>query len=275
MKNEEKDPSFKPCQFAHPFLLRDKVWKTWTSIYGWPVQGIWPGDIKESSEPVRGVMRSNRGEVLLVADDAARVRLQRWPSLPGDKVREYYGHAMHCKDAKFSVNDSSVISIGGGDCTIIQWKHVDGHGKQISYVSGVSPRRPTAVRTPRSSTSKRAMRRTTTYQTAVASATPIQEETTRELKLELPKGAKGGGEKTKKKAAKKGARRSSKEKEDEVRGGGGVVEEKKEDGGAGRERRGSRGSAGVGSRRNELGGKPSPTDGQGAPRAHRSALIKR
>lgn len=132
-KREQRDPHFRPCQFAHPFLLRDTEFHTWTSIYGWPVQGIWPNDIENSSEPVRGLMRSNRGEVLLVCDDLARVRLMRWPSLPGDKVREYFGHAMHANSANFSCDDSTVVSIGGNDCTIIQWKHVDQHGESVAY----------------------------------------------------------------------------------------------------------------------------------------------
>ena len=188
MKNEKKDSSFKPCQFAHPFLLRDMNWHSWTSIYGWPVQGIWPTDTKESSDPVRGVMRSNRGEVLLVADDYARVRLLRWPSLPGDKVREYHGHAMHCKDAKFSANDGTVVSIGGPDCTIIQWKHIDSHGDRVNWVDGVNPRRPTAVRTPRSTANKSRQRRTTTYQNAVAASSSMSrvDEVT-EVKVDVKK----------------------------------------------------------------------------------------
>ena len=54
---EKHDPLFRPCQFAHPYLLRDTEWKTWTAVYGWPVQGVWPTDIENSNDPVRGVMR--------------------------------------------------------------------------------------------------------------------------------------------------------------------------------------------------------------------------
>ena len=89
--------------------------------------------------------------------------------MPGDKVREYYGHAMHCKDAKFSSADGSIVSIGGNDCTIIQWRHVDLHGKVVQYDNSVTPRKPTIVRSPKSSHRNSQRRTSTTYQVVAQS----------------------------------------------------------------------------------------------------------
>ena len=148
--HEDTSKFFRPQQYAHPFLLRDMEWHTWTCMYGWPVMGIWPPDIAEN-DSVKGVMRNYHGDVLLVSDTNARVRMMRWPSLPGDRAREYFGHAYFASDAKFSADDSTVISIGGSDCTIIQWMHKNAHnGRTMTYNKATTPRRPTVVRSPKS-----------------------------------------------------------------------------------------------------------------------------
>jgi len=149
-KDAESTTNFRPQQYAHPFLLRDMEWNTWTCMYGWPVMGIWPNDIAVS-DSVKGVMRNNHGDVLLVSDSSARIRMMRWPSLPGDRYREYFGHAFQASDAKFTADDSTVVSIGGPDCTIIQWVHRNAHnGQRIRYDKVTTPRRPTIVRSPKS-----------------------------------------------------------------------------------------------------------------------------
>jgi WD40 repeat protein len=180
----ENTADFKPSQFAHPFLLRDMEWHSWTSIYGWPVQGIWPTDI-DTSEPVHGVMRSNRGEVVMVCDDAARIRLMRWPSLPGDGKREYFGHAIQCMAANFSADDSTVVSIGGADCTVIQWKHVDGAGRRVNFNKNVTPRRPTQMRTPKSTRNKVGRHRATGGAAAARKEPKILEESEMEEPVNL------------------------------------------------------------------------------------------
>jgi len=73
--------------FVDPGEQRDTDWKTWTSIIGFPVMGIFgPGmgvlDIKHC-------YRSHNERWVVVADDAGLVRLNNYPAV----VRHTPGYA--------------------------------------------------------------------------------------------------------------------------------------------------------------------------------------
>uniref|UniRef100_A0A6T7PC66 EML-like first beta-propeller domain-containing protein n=1 Tax=Hanusia phi TaxID=3032 RepID=A0A6T7PC66_9CRYP len=64
-------------------------------------------------------------QVLVSAQDDGRVKLFRYPVFGFKQAfRSYLGHGSHVMDARFSYDDDYVISVGGRDVSIFQWRHV-------------------------------------------------------------------------------------------------------------------------------------------------------
>ena len=61
--------------------LKDTQWATWTSVLGWPVQGMWPDMDDSDGTDINACMRSNNGELLASADENGRVRVYVYPCL--------------------------------------------------------------------------------------------------------------------------------------------------------------------------------------------------
>ena len=101
--------------------MKDTDWFTWTCVLGWPVQGIWPPCA--SGDDINAVDRDKRGKVILTADDFGKVKLFKYPS-PIDKAsfKPYVGHSSHVTCVRFSMSNSHVLSTGGNDKAIFQWK---------------------------------------------------------------------------------------------------------------------------------------------------------
>ena len=118
-------------QYTHTMHMRAVKWDTWSAVLGWPVQGIWkPGS---DGTDVNAVDRSRREDTIVTGDDYFKVNLYRFPCLKKAQYKSYAGHCSHVLGVKFLADDSHVISIGGNDCSIFQWKHVDGSGDPIEY----------------------------------------------------------------------------------------------------------------------------------------------
>ena len=94
-------------------------WSTWTCIFGFPVQGIWPGlDYTD----VNSVDRSRNGTLLATGDDFGQVKLFKYPCVKEKAAfNNYYGHSSHVTKVKFSANDSLLFSAGGNDKTLMVW----------------------------------------------------------------------------------------------------------------------------------------------------------
>lgn len=101
--------------------MKDTDWYTWTCVLGWPVQGIWPPCA--SGDDINAVDRDKRGKVIVTADDFGKVKLFKYPS-PIDKAsfKPYVGHSSHVTCVRFTNSNSHVISTGGNDKAIFQWK---------------------------------------------------------------------------------------------------------------------------------------------------------
>lgn len=102
--------------------LKDVRWDTWTSTLGWPVQGIWaPG---MDGGDINAVARSHSGHLLTSSDDFGKVRLLRYPCLAENSAAlSYSGHSSHVTCVRWTAADECVISTGGNDKTIMQWRH--------------------------------------------------------------------------------------------------------------------------------------------------------
>lgn len=103
---------------------RDEIWESWSCIIGWPVQGIFP-DASDGSD-VNMVDRSANRDVLVTADDFGKVKLFNYPVVtPKAHFNKYGGHSAHVTNVKFLQNNQYVISTGGGEKSIFQWKYID------------------------------------------------------------------------------------------------------------------------------------------------------
>eukprot|EP00899_Mesostigma_viride_P008440 jgi/Mesvir1/17598/Mv08830-RA.1 len=117
-------------QIKFPSELRDREWATWTCTLGWPVQGIWPKyadgtDINACARTKQGSWAENEC-VLVTADDFGLIKLFHYPcDVARADYNAYEGHAAHVTNVCFSHNDKYLISTGGGDRCVFQWRHLE------------------------------------------------------------------------------------------------------------------------------------------------------
>mmetsp|Transcript_7472 Transcript_7472/g.24809 ORF Transcript_7472/g.24809 Transcript_7472/m.24809 type:complete len:915 (+) Transcript_7472:548-3292(+) len=100
---------------------RDTDWDTYTCILGFPVMGIWP-DGADGTD-INAVDRSHGGRHVVAADDYGGVRLFNYPCVVQDAPCQIAkGHSSHVMCARFSADDRWVLSAGGHDRAIFQWR---------------------------------------------------------------------------------------------------------------------------------------------------------
>ncbi|XP_031213616.1 echinoderm microtubule-associated protein-like 5 isoform X5 [Mastomys coucha] len=103
--------------------IKGMHWASWTCVAGLEVNGIWPkySDIND----INSVDGNYVGQVLVTADDYGVVKLFRYPCLrKGAKFRKYIGHSAHVTNVRWSHDYQWVISIGGADHSVFQWKFI-------------------------------------------------------------------------------------------------------------------------------------------------------
>ena len=102
------------------------MWHTWNCIFGWPVQGIWHPSydgtdinyVDRSKEPTE-----EGYHLVAVADDFGKVKVYRYPCTEETaEPVELKGHSSHVTRVKFTRNDRHLISAGGNDACVFQWK---------------------------------------------------------------------------------------------------------------------------------------------------------
>jgi len=131
--------------------LRDVKWSTWTGCLGWPVQGIWPAGADGTD--INAVCRSNSGHLVATSDDFGMVRVLKYPCIEeGAAALDCAGHSSHVMNVRWTVADEYLISVGGNDKTIFQWKH------NISSMDGtnsdsISPKNSGSTDAPETDTS--------------------------------------------------------------------------------------------------------------------------
>uniref|UniRef100_A0A7N4V791 Echinoderm microtubule-associated protein-like 4 n=1 Tax=Sarcophilus harrisii TaxID=9305 RepID=A0A7N4V791_SARHA len=103
---------------------KDIDWTTYTCVLGFQVFGVWP----EGSDgtDINALVRSHNRKVIAVADDFCKVHLFQYPcSKPKAPSHKYSGHSSHVTNVSFTHNDNHLISTGGKDMSIIQWRVVE------------------------------------------------------------------------------------------------------------------------------------------------------
>ncbi|KAM9714304.1 echinoderm microtubule-associated protein-like 5 isoform 3-T3 [Dama dama] len=110
-------------EVANKEEIKGVHWASWTCVSGLEVNGIWPkySDVND----INSVDGNYIGQVLVTADDYGIVKLFRYPCLrKGAKFKKYIGHSAHVTNVRWSHDYQWVISIGGADHSVFQWKFI-------------------------------------------------------------------------------------------------------------------------------------------------------
>lgn len=102
---------------------RDIEWNTYTCPLGFQVFGLWP-DGSDGTD-INAVCRTNDKSLLVTGDDFGKVHLLTYPCsqfrAPGNI---YGGHSSHVTNVSFLYDDSYLVSTGGKDMSVMQWRIV-------------------------------------------------------------------------------------------------------------------------------------------------------
>uniref|UniRef100_A0A3P8W8P0 EMAP like 3 n=1 Tax=Cynoglossus semilaevis TaxID=244447 RepID=A0A3P8W8P0_CYNSE len=107
------------------FESKDREWASYTCVLGFHVIGVW----LEGSDgtDINALCRSHSERVVAVADDFCKVHLFQYPCpKPKAPSHKYEGHGSHVTNVCFTHSDSHLLSIGGKDMCILQWKVMGG-----------------------------------------------------------------------------------------------------------------------------------------------------
>ncbi|XP_071335912.1 echinoderm microtubule-associated protein-like 4 isoform X3 [Trachinotus anak] len=121
---------------------KDIDWATYTCVLGYHVFGVWP----EGSDgtDINALIRSHNRKVIALADDFCKVHLFAYPcSTPKAPSHKYSAHSSHVTNVSFLHNDSHLISTGGKDTSIMQWRLVEKASLSLTdgLLSNPAPRR--------------------------------------------------------------------------------------------------------------------------------------
>ena len=100
------------------------TWESITCVLNNEIKGIWPkysctNDVN-SCDTIR-----NSFDVVVTADDFGLVKLFKYPcEVKGAKFKKYTGHSAHVTNVRFTLDNQSVISVGGADHAIFQWSYI-------------------------------------------------------------------------------------------------------------------------------------------------------
>ena len=102
--------------------LKNETWSTWTCTLGWPVQGIFPPCADGSD--INSCDRGPEGTTMATADDFGMVKLFKYPC-PVEKAcfNQFVGHSSHVTNVRFVKKSPYLITTGGEDKCIFQWKY--------------------------------------------------------------------------------------------------------------------------------------------------------
>uniref|UniRef100_A0A8C3B0I7 EMAP like 3 n=1 Tax=Cyclopterus lumpus TaxID=8103 RepID=A0A8C3B0I7_CYCLU len=107
------------------FESKDREWASYTCVLGFHVMGVW----LEGSDgtDINALCRSHSERMVAVADDFCKVHLFQYPCpKPKAPSHKYEGHGSHVTNVCFTHNDSHLLSMGGKDTCILQWKVIGG-----------------------------------------------------------------------------------------------------------------------------------------------------
>uniref|UniRef100_A0A8C3NA96 EMAP like 3 n=1 Tax=Geospiza parvula TaxID=87175 RepID=A0A8C3NA96_GEOPR len=104
---------------------RDREWASYTCVLGFHVFGVWP-DGSDGTD-INSLCRSHHERVVAVADDFCKVHLFQYPcARPKAPSHVYGGHGSHVTNVRFTHDDGHLVSLGGKDTSVFQWRVLPG-----------------------------------------------------------------------------------------------------------------------------------------------------
>ncbi|KAG8308956.1 Echinoderm microtubule-associated protein-like 1, partial [Homalodisca vitripennis] len=101
--------------------MRDVEWFSQNCVLSFSTIGIWPENADGTD--VNACERSHDSRLLATADDFGKVKLYSYPvTQPRSLSHSYGGHSSHVTNVTFLFDDSRIISIGGKDTSVLQWR---------------------------------------------------------------------------------------------------------------------------------------------------------
>nr|MCQ2973133.1 WD40 repeat domain-containing protein [archaeon] len=106
---------------ASACVYSEDLWHTWTCLFGFPVQGIWPP--ATTGYFVNYACRSANQKIIATGEDSSLVKLFKCPSvIEHANYKAYGGHSSHIPKVRFTPNDQYLISVGGNDKSVFVWE---------------------------------------------------------------------------------------------------------------------------------------------------------
>lgn len=110
--------------------FQEKRWATWSCPLGWASIGIWAEDSFVNTLDCT----ANR-TVMATGDDKGRVKLFKYPSaIAGSRFQEFKGHSAGVANVKFLSDGKHLISLGGQDKSIFQWKYEEIEKEEVEII---------------------------------------------------------------------------------------------------------------------------------------------
>ena len=124
-------------QITSSYAMRDAAWNSYTCTMGWPVQAIWRPE--SDGTDVNACSKAAGSEAIATGDDFGMVRLFRYPCIRGGgrgkgplpPSKNYRGHMSHVMNTRFLAHDTHLISVGGNDAAVFQWRHCNHDGSTV------------------------------------------------------------------------------------------------------------------------------------------------
>jgi WD40 repeat protein len=102
---------------------RDVDWASHTAVFGWNVKGVWP--VGSEGKEVRASDVSRGAGCVVTGDTNGHIKIFRYPCVgPRAMFKAYIGHGGSVVDVRFTEDNARVISIGGRDTCILQWRYM-------------------------------------------------------------------------------------------------------------------------------------------------------
>ncbi|KAF2349702.1 WD40-repeat-containing domain [Trinorchestia longiramus] len=104
--------------------LRDTEWATRTCLLCFSNFGVWPEGVDGTD--LNSVTAAHEKPLVATADDFGKVKLFKSDThfaYTSHKVCR--GHSSHATSTAFTHDDGLLISLGGGDHSVLQWEVVD------------------------------------------------------------------------------------------------------------------------------------------------------
>ena len=107
-----------------PTLTLATEWMDHSCKLGWAVEGIYPPGTDGSH--INTVAECKLLDLIATGDDYGLVSIYRDPVRDNyHKARSYRGHSEHVTKVAFAQEGDFMLSVGGMDQTVIQWKKVE------------------------------------------------------------------------------------------------------------------------------------------------------